>query len=120
MRRNSLAILLVALIGIVLVLPAEDARAHGGWAWGPAAFAGGLLLGTSLARPWYGPPVYVYPPPVVYAPPATYYVPGQAYAYPDPGLTSSGQSQSGQWVEVPAQSVNGVWVPAHRAWAPFR
>lgn len=126
MRRSSFTLLVVALIGIALVLPVGEAQAHGGWVWGPAAFAGGLLLGTSLARPWYGPPVYVYPPPVVYAPQPAYYVPNQAYAYPDPairpdrGMSGASRPSKGQWVEVPAQSVNGVWVPAHRAWAPLQ
>jgi hypothetical protein len=116
MRRNSFMILMVALIAVMLVLPAGEAQARGGWVWGPAAFAGGLLIGTSLARPWYGPPVYVYPPPVVYTPQPTYYVPNQAYAYPDPAITSG--PVRGRWVEVPGQSINGVWVPAHKAWAP--
>jgi hypothetical protein len=121
MRRKSLMMVIVALIGIALIMPTAQARAHGGgWVWGPAAFAGGLLLGTSLARPYYyaPPPVYVYPTPtVVYAPQPTYYAPSRAYAYPDPSLTAP-QSR-GQWVEVPGQSVNGVWVPAHKAWAPY-
>lgn len=116
MRRTSLMVVLVGLIGLAVIVPAGQAQAHGGWVWGPAAFAGGLLLGSAIAQPWYGPPVYVYPPPtVVYAPP-TYYAPSQVYAYPDP-VTASTQAK-GQWVQVPGQSVNGVWVPAHKAWAP--
>jgi hypothetical protein len=112
MRGKRIAIVIVALLGLALVVPVGDARAHEGWAWGPAAFAGGLLLG-SLARPWYGPPAYVYPPPAVaYAPPPVYYVPNQTYVYAAPPSTG------GQWVQIPGQWVNGVWVPAHRAWAP--
>ncbi len=119
MRRRSLMIVMVALIGMALILPAGQAQAHGGWFWGPAAFAGGLFLGASIARPWYyePAPVYVYPPPtVVYAPRPVYYAPNQAYAYPDPANTSG--PARGRWVEVPGQSINGIWVPRHKAWVP--
>lgn len=111
-------IVVIALIGMALILPTGEARAYGGWAWGPAAFVGGLLLGSSLARPWYAPwpGYYAYPPPSVVYPPPAYYVPSPAYAYPAPAVS---QSTRGQWVEVPGQSVNGVWVPPHKAWAPY-
>ncbi len=123
MRGKSLLIVMIALVGVALILPAGQAQArggwgHGGWVWGPAAFAGGLLLGASIARPWYyePAPVYVYPPPAYYAPRAVYYVPNQAYAYPDPAVSSG--TTGGQWVEVPGQSINGIWVPRHKAWVP--
>jgi hypothetical protein len=122
MSRKAFAIMLVVLVGASLALPAiSHARWHG-WGWyGPVAFGGGFLLGTALARPYYyaPAPVYVYPPPaVVYAaPPPPAYAPNQAYAYPDPTLPPSGPesnpSQSGQWVEVPGQSISGKWVPPH-------
>ena len=120
MRGKSLMIVMIALVGLALILPAGQAQAHGGWVWGPAAFAGGLLLGATIARPWYyyePAPVYVYPPPAYYPPQSAYYAPNQAYAYPDPALTS-GSTGGGQWVEVPGQWVNSIWVPAHKAWVP--
>jgi len=118
MGGKSLVIVMVALIGIALVLPAGQAEAYGGWAWGPAAFAGGLLLGAAIAHPWYAPaPVYVYPPPAyVYAPRPVYYAPNQVYAYPDPAYAPG--PARGLWVEVPGQWVNNVWVPPHKAWVP--
>ena len=132
MRKKSFMIIIVALIGISLTLPVtSQARRYGrrgGWGWyGAGAFVGGVVVGSVLARPWYYDPwyyapgpVYVYPsPPVVYPPSVVYYS-DQAYAYPDPAITPKpdDKSSSGQWVEVPGQSVNGKWVPAHKAWAP--
>jgi hypothetical protein len=123
MRKKIFMIIIVALIGISLALPAaSQARGwRGGWGWwGPGALAGGVLLGAALAQPWYyyaPPPAYVYPPPaVVYTTPP--YYPSQAYAYPDPAVTSQsdGKPSSGQWVTVPGQSVNGKWVPSHKVW----
>jgi hypothetical protein len=125
MRNKSFMIIIVALVGISLALPASSHawwRGHGGsgghgW-YGAGAFAGGVLLGTAIARPWYyvPAPVYVYPvPTVVYTAPPYVYVPNQAYAYPDPKAVSG---TPGQWVEVPGLSVNGKWVPSHKAWVP--
>jgi len=126
------AVALTIVIGASLLVPATShARWRGrGW-YVPGAFAGGLLLGTALSRPYYyaPPPVYVYPPPaVVYTqPPPPMYVPNQAYAYPDPsiapdpGVPAEPQgyaSQPGQWVEVPGQYVNGRWVPPHKTFVP--
>ena len=103
MRGKSLMIVMIALVGMALILLAGQAQAHGGWIWGPVAFAGGLLLGASIARPWYyePAPVYVYPPPAYYAPRPVYYAPSQAYAYPDPAVAPA--PAKGQWVEVPGQ-----------------
>jgi hypothetical protein len=126
MKRKSLVFIIVALISISLALPATShARGgwRGGWGWyGAGALAGGVLLGAALAQPWYypPPPVYVYrQPSVIYAVPPVYYS-NQAYAYPDPAVSSQsgGNPPSGQWVEVPAQSVNGTWVPSHKVWVP--
>lgn len=136
MKKKSFLIIIIALIGISLALPADsEARRYGrygcrgGWGWyGAGALAGGVLLGAAIARPWYyGPsPVYVYSPPaVIYTSPPVYFS-NQAYAYPDPAVTSRPDStlasrpdsrpSSGQWVEVPGQSVNGKWVPPHKVW----
>jgi len=124
MKRKSFVFIIVALICISLALPiTSQARGwRGGWGWyGAGALAGGVLLGAALAQPWYyPPPVYVYPrPSVVYATPPVYYS-NQAYAYPGPAASSQsgGGPPSGQWVEVPAQSVNGTWVPSHKVWVP--
>ncbi len=131
MRRKMLSVA-VMLVGISLALPATGNawyRHHGYYRpyWGGAAFAGGVVLGTAIARPWYyaPPPAYVYPAPApvyAYPPPAPDYVTNQAYAYPDPAATGAPSAEpagaGGQWVDVPAQSVNGQWVPAHKAWVP--
>lgn len=126
MKNRGLLIIIIALIGISLALPASSyARGRGwgrGYGWvGAGAFAGGLLLGTAIARPYYArAPMYVYPAPaVVYAAPPVY-APNQAYAYPDPAITSGADNgpSAGQWVEVPGQYVGGRWVAPHKAWAP--
>ncbi len=132
MRKKSFVFIIVALIGISFAFPAtSQARRYGwrggrGW-YGAGAFAGGVVLGTVIARPWYyaPAPVYVYPPPpVAYdTPPPAYYSDqpyAQPYAYPDPTVASrpDDRSSAGQWVEVPGQSINGRWVPPHRAWIP--
>jgi len=40
---------------------------------------------------------------------------------PPPGYTAGPQSYPpGEWVTVPGQSVNGKWVPSHKAWAPLK
>ncbi len=129
MKRKVISIL-VMLAVLSLALPGvSDAwrRHHGhyrGYYYG-GAFAGGVLLGTALARPWYypPPPVYAYPPPpVVYYPAPAPVVPSQAYAYPDPAVAAappgSTGTTGGQWVDVPGQEVGGRWVPPHRAWVP--
>jgi hypothetical protein len=144
MRKKSFGIIVVVLVGISLTFPAmSQARGgwgRGGWGWyAGGAFVGGAILGAAIARPWYygypppyygyPSPYYAYPPPaVVYAPQPPVYSPNQAYAYPDPAVTSrqgpavtpgsDGTSPSGQWIEVPGQSINGRWVPPHKAWAP--
>ena len=84
-------------------------RHYDGW-YGAGVLAGGILLGALIAQPWY------YRQAPVYTAPSTVYVPNQAYAYPDPNLTS--KEGSGEWVEVPGQSVNGKWVPPHKTWVP--
>jgi hypothetical protein len=119
-------IVAIALVAVLLAVPNTGLawRGHGhhygGW-YGPGVFAGGFLLGTAIAAPRYyhPPPVYAYPPPpVVYAPPPAYAYPDPAYSSQTESPPSSGQASAGQWVDVPAQSVNGVRVPAHKAWVP--
>lgn len=122
MKSKAVAIIAITLVGVTLALPAAS-HARGGWGWwGPGAFAGGVLLGAAVARPWYyaPPPAYVYPAPqVVYTAPP----PNQAYAYPSPPppaeTASAPQGQGrGQWVEVPGQAVNNTWVPPHKVFVP--
>ena len=130
MGKKGIVIMVVALIGISLLLPAKSHAWRGwygrGW-YGPGFFAGGLVVGAALARPWYvPPPVYVYPQPaVVYpAPPPVYAAPGPAYVYqappaPPPAMAPAPAPESrGKWVDVPGQAVNGRWVPEHKAWVP--
>lgn len=115
----------VALIAISLVLPQaghawRGGHHHGGW-YGPGVFVGGVLLGTAIAAPryYYPPPAYVYaPPPVVYAPPPAYAYPDPAYPARAQGQPPVGQASAGQWIDVPGQTVNGTWVPGHKAWVP--
>lgn len=121
MRSKGIAIIALALVAMTLAVPSTS-HAWRGW-WVPGAVAGGVLLGAAVAAPWYAPPppVYVYPypaPQVVYAPPP----PDPAYAYPPPpsyppDAAAAPQAQ-GQWVEVPGQMVNNIWVPPHKAWVP--
>ncbi len=95
---------------------------HNGWAVG-AGIAGGLLLGVilgnALSRPaYYEPPpsrVYAYPEPVYVYPP-----PSPAYAYPAPASAALYERKGppGEWVTVPGQWVEGMWVSQHRVWVP--
>jgi hypothetical protein len=115
MRSKGVLFIVVLVLGISLTLPSTSS-AWSGWGWGPAAFLGGVLVGSVIARPYYAPaPVYVYPSPAVaYGSPPP---PAQVYAYPSPPLTPPPEAK-GQWVEVPGQTVNGQWVPPHKAWVP--
>ena len=115
MKSKTVKIVALVLLVATLAFPGTS-HAWRGW-WGPGFFAGGVLLGAALAHPWYAPPpVYVYPPPgVVYAPPP----PEPVYVYPSPPVSSGtvpSPQGKGQWVEVPGQMVNNVWVPPHRVW----
>jgi hypothetical protein len=142
--KSRTIILIALLLAVSLSIPCTSqawrGHGHGGrYGWYGGAFVGGALLGSVLARPWYAPPyyyspyynpyyppapvVYGYPPPPVYAyPPAApvYTQPPQAYAYPDPASPQGRNSgnPAGEWVTVPGQSINGIWVPSHRAWVP--
>ncbi len=138
--KRSLLIGFVVILGVSCLMPAPALawRGHHGGGWHSAGwFAGGLafgtLLGVAVSRPYYYPaPVYAYPAPAyvytapapayVYTEPARVYVPepaNRAYAQPDPAYTNNRPAaQPGEWVTVPAQSINGKWVPEHRAWVP--
>lgn len=132
MKKKTCLIAAIVLVTVSLAVPGTGQAwrghhgHHRGW-YGPGLFAGGFLLGAAVAPryyyyPYYPPPVYAYPPP------AAVYMPPPAYAYPDPAYPSnpsragsapsSGQASAGQWVDVPGQMVNGVWVPGHKAWVP--
>jgi len=85
-----------------------------------------ILLGVwRLVWPVVLSALYVSVAPTIYAspPPAEYSVPSdqQPQAYPDPafieryGSTDSAQT-SGEWVIVPGQHVNGIWVREHKVW----
>lgn len=126
MRSKAVTISAIILVELMLALPTTS-HAWRGW-YGPGFFAGGVLLGAAIAGPWYAPPpVYVYPQPqVVYAtppPPPAYAYPApppQAYASPPgPEAPPGAQGQEkGQWVEVPGQTINNLWVPPHKVWVP--
>ena len=128
MRNKSFMFIIMAIMGISLALPAAGQARWRGW-YGAGVFAGGVVVGAAISRPWYyapapayvyPAPVYVYPPPaVVYTAPPPAYIPNQAYAKPDPSSVSKADSKppAGQMVEVPGQYVNGKWVPSHKAWA---
>ena len=91
---------------------------YGGWSpyyWGYGSWYG----------PWYFPSGYVSVAPTIYATPA----PGvysdssqqQPYANPDPAFIEKyGQAdvptEAGEWVIVPGQYVNGIWVREHKVW----
>ncbi len=89
-----------------------------GWGWAAAIFGGilaagiiGNIIASQNARPPGTPQSQGA---LVYA------EPGTAYAYPDPafiakyGTKQSQENSSGEWVLVPGQRVNGVWVEEHR------
>lgn len=137
MRSKTVTIIAVVLVAAVLVLPTTSHAWRGGW-YGPGFFAGGVLLGAALASPYYyPPPAYYYPPPAYTYPPPAYAYPPPAQAYPPPAQAygappaqaygappgpeapPSAQGQSkGQWVEVPGQTINNLWVPPHKVWVP--
>lgn len=133
MKSKVATIIAVTLVATVLVLPTTSHAWRGGWGWyGPGVFAGGVLLGAAIANPYYyapppyyypaPQPVYAYPPAYAPAPPAYAYPPPPAQAYAQPPAPDAGpapQAQGkGQWVEVPGQTVNGLWVPPHKVWVP--
>jgi len=121
MKSKGIAVIVVILLAATLAVPSTS-HAWGGW-WVPGAFAGGVLLGATVARPWYPPaPVYVYPYPYEYPAPQVVYTPPpppQAYySPPAPSDAAAAPQGRGQWVDVPGQMVNNIWVPPHKAWVP--
>jgi hypothetical protein len=134
--RSKLFAILVLVLAVSFVSPSAGHAGryghgrHYGW-YGPGAFAGGLIVGSALARPRYywPPPLYVYsPPPAFYPAPAgapAYAYPSpsdQGYAYADPGYAAGAGSDQppGQWVTVPGQWAGTTWIPSHRAWVPVQ
>jgi hypothetical protein len=89
-------------------------RGYGYW-YGPPSYVG----------PWFFPYWYVTIVPPIYATPPPVALPAlqPPYAYPDPafvekyGGTNSAQD-SGEWVTVPGQYVDGTWVKEHKVWVP--
>jgi len=59
---------------------------HGGSHWRGAAFIGGVVVGSVIARPYYYPYTSSYYAPSYYYPPAAYYPP-PAYVAPAPQVT---------------------------------
>lgn len=136
--KRFLLIGLLVLIGFSVIAPTPS-YAWGRGGWGAGWFVGGLALGTAIgvsARPYYyyPPPAYAYPQPPAYAYPApSTYPPSYGYtqpapapvspqpsagAYASPGQAPAKSAQNGEWVTVPGQSINGRWVPEHKAWVP--
>ena len=93
-----------------------------GWGWGAAIAGGlvaGLIIGTVIADRDKPPP-----PVVVRRTTTTFPGPGVPYAYPDPdfiakyGGTTPPATTGGEWITVPGQYVDAIWVPEHKVWAP--
>jgi hypothetical protein len=51
MRSKGVLFIVVLVLGISLTLPSTSS-AWSGWGWGPAAFLGGVLVGSVIARPY--------------------------------------------------------------------
>jgi len=75
--------------------------------------------------PWYFPSWYISVAPTIYATPApavySDYSQQQPYANPDPAFIekygrSDVSNTPGEWVIVPGQYVNGIWVREHKVW----
>ncbi len=119
MKSKTMKIIAVTLLVGTLAFPATS-HAWRGW-WGPGVFAGGVILGSALANPYYyyPPPPAYYPPPSVYVyqqPQVVYTPPPPPPSYAPPAPAAPPPQGSGQWIEVPGQTVNNVWVPPHKVW----
>src|SRR5262245_58262690 len=80
MRKTVTALAAATALAIAAVATPTTADARGGW-WGPAigGFAAGAIIGSALARPYYGYPYGSY----------SYYAPGPvSYSYYAPGPVS--------------------------------
>jgi hypothetical protein len=106
MKRVIAAAVVLALAAVVLAPTSAQAHGHGRF-WGSFVAGGlaGLIIGGTLAAPYYVPPTVVYPYPP-YAYPPGYAGPPPAHSYPGAGP-----------VYVPPQWVwNGyqwVWQPGY-------
>lgn len=79
--RSKMKKLILAVLLTLTALASTNASAHG-WYGRGAYFAGGIVVGAAIARPYYGPGYYgYYNPPVVYAPPSVVYVQPQPTYY---------------------------------------
>jgi hypothetical protein len=77
MKKTVTALLAATAIAAAAIASPNTAEARGGW-WGPAigGFAAGAIIGSALARPYYGYSYGYYAPgPVSYS----YYGPAPAY-----------------------------------------
>jgi len=79
MRKTVTALAAATAVAMAAVATPDTADARGGW-WGPAigGFAAGAIIGSALARPYYGYPYgsysYYAPGPISYS----YYAPAYA------------------------------------------
>jgi hypothetical protein len=118
MKKTILILLFISLF-LSFAPPAESRRhgghrhnRHSGWRHQPVFF------GTAFISPWYipvSPPLYIYTQPFVYVPP------DQANAYPGSELITKydkKEESSKEWVTVPGQWVDGIWVPPHTMQIP--
>jgi len=126
--KKRILIVPALLLGLTMVVPCvSDARRggggghHGGGYRSHGWHGPRVYVRPAVISPWYyypSPyyaPAYVVPPPDAYAYPA----PPPAYAYPDPPVTngygnSAPTGYPEEWVTVPGQWVNGMWVGEHR------
>jgi hypothetical protein len=80
MKKTVTALVAATTVALAAVATPDTADARGGW-WGPAigGFAAGAIIGSAVARPYYGYPSgyygYYAPTPVYYG----YYAPAPAY-----------------------------------------
>ena len=98
----------------------------GGYYHGGSGYIGFGSYAAYSSYGWYGngPAGETYPDPWYYYDPTyddRYLLPPEPI-YPDlaplEGPTADSASLSGEWVEVPGQWVDGIWVPPHNAWVP--
>jgi hypothetical protein len=134
--KKRIALTVALVLGLSMVLPSAGYSwyyGHGyrgcyggcgywnGWGVG-AAIAGGILAGVIVGSIIADQSARYYSPPprrdVIVADP------GIPYAAPDPafiekyGGNTPPKPASGEWVTVPGQTVNSLWVPEHKVWVP--
>jgi hypothetical protein len=133
--KKRVTLILVFLLGLSMVLPSAGyswSRGYhghrgyyGGSGWGAAAAAlGGLIAGLFVGSILADQPARSNPPPP--PPPGDVIIIDQAAPDAAPAPTSvakQGEEASqkpapGEWVTVPGQTVDGLWVPEHEVWVP--